>query len=266
MRTKCTWKRWAPGLGMLLGLLGLWTPATARAGSPAELGQGIEAYENFEYAEALELLQAASRQPDLSRPDQVRILLYLGLVQFTMGERGLAEQAFEAALRMDRKLQLPADTSPKIAEAFEAVRARLPLEPKAKPEVGPKPGPTGPDDKPRPGPVAAAPAPEPAGRVWTWVLAGLGGAALAAGGTCGYLASASQQEFKDATWAADAMEAKAEAEDRALAANVLYGLGGAALVTALVLFFVELDDPPADGEGAPAPGLVPAPGGAALRW
>jgi tetratricopeptide (TPR) repeat protein len=262
MQTKSRARRWTLGLGLLLGLLGLGASVPAWADSPAELRQGIEAYENFEYAEALQLLQAASQKPELSRPDQLRILLYLGLVQFTLGERDAAEKAFEAALRMDRKLQLPVDTSPKIVESFEAVRAKLPSEPKAKP--GPK---AKPEPNVRPGPVAEAPAPEPPGRLWTWVMAGVGGAALVAGGTCGYLASESQQEFKDATWASDAMDAKAEAEDRALAANVLYGLGGAALVTALVLFFVEVDDgPTADHEGSPAPSLVPAPGGAALRW
>ncbi len=251
------------GLGVLLVVGACLAPRPCRAESPPELRQGVEAYENFEYPEALRLLQAAAGRPGLSHPDQVRILLYLGLVHFTLGDRAPAEEAFEAALRLERELQLPADTSPKIAEVFEALRARLPPAPKPAPEVKPQPEV---EPAPKPGPAAGASAPGPRNRVWTWVMAGLGGAALAAGGACGYLASASQQEFEDATWASDAMDARAAAQDRALAANLLYGLGGAALVTALVLFFVEVDDAPEADPDGPTPSLAPAPGGAALLW
>jgi tetratricopeptide (TPR) repeat protein len=241
---------------LLLALL----PGAARAQGTAELRQGIEAYENFEYPEAQKLLEQAAGRTDLPRADQARARLYLGLVAFTLGDRVRAEAAFKAALEIDRELQLPADTSPKIAEVFEALRAKLPRQVvRPEPDPGPGPGVGG----------EAPPPPGPRERVWTWVLAGLGGAALAAGGTCGYLAYASEQDSQKAVWASDAASHHDKAETRALAANVLYGLGGAALVGALILFFVEV---PGDGPDSAAEEveiglrLEPALGGAVLRW
>ena len=70
-------------------------------------------------------------------------------------------------------------------------------------------------------------------------MAGIGAAALAGGGVFGGLAVKARDEFDDAQWASDALEKKDIVEQRSLVANILFGVGGAAMISALVLFFTE---------------------------
>jgi hypothetical protein len=63
--------------------------------------------------------------------------------------------------------------------------------------------------------------------------------ALIGGGTFGYLASQAKSDFDKEPWADKANSLKTTAESRALTANILFGIGGAALAGAIVLFFVE---------------------------
>lgn len=132
-----------------------------------------------------------------------------------------------------------------------------PPPPKPAPEVVAGEGPPDengakPETKPTPGANAItgqAPPPGPAfwDNPWTWTAAGVGVAALAAATGLGVL---SQQREDDARRLAitDHPAAKQKlvlAEDYALGANVLFGLGAAGLATAVVLIVLDVtDDPP----------------------
>ncbi len=93
------------------------------------------------------------------------------------------------------------------------------------------------------------------------VVAGVGVAALAVGGVFGGLSMGSQSEFEAAspTLTTDAeADALIDIHDRAarqaIIADVLFGVGGAALITAAVLWLVLGGD---DGEAEPAVAVAP---------
>jgi tetratricopeptide (TPR) repeat protein len=235
----------------VVALLWLFWPCAARAANP-NLQKGIAAYEAFEFQEALKLLERVVATEGIGAEDKARAHLYLGLTRFTLGDRAGAEREFAEAVRAHYDCAPPPDTAPKIVAVFEAVKKTIPP-PKKKDDtvtIGPGPGPgTGPGPPPGPGPrpppPAPPPPPPPRGRLWTWIAAGAGGAALIAGGTFGYLASQSKADFDKEIWADKAQSLKESAESRALTANILFGVGGGLLATALVLFFVEGDAAPA---------------------
>ena len=212
----------------------------ALAGNP-KLAESISAYENFEYEDALRGLTQALRHKGSTQEELARIHLYTGLVQFTLGNQAAAEKAFTQALKLRYDIELPPDTSPKISTAFAAVKKTVPGPKKPEPPpTDPKPDPLAqkPDPKPKP-PIVPPPPPAPGGRLWTWVAAGVGGAALVGAGVFGGLALSAKADFDDEQWAGQAAELRDSVETNALAANILFGLGGAALTAALVLFFVE---------------------------
>ncbi len=222
-------------LGACLGLALAAAPVRAE---PASFDDAVAAYESFEYQRALDLLQRIERRGDLPAAQQARVYLYIGLVHFTLGDRQQAERDFARAIEVDPGIAAPEDTSPKIVEVLERVRQRVaPPEPPAD-----RPPQQPPAERPaldRP-PPDAAPAPA-RGRVWTWVTAGVGAAALAGAGVLGGLALQKKSAFEDEVWADRAADLRAQAEDYGLGANVMFGVGGALLVTAVVLYFVEDD-------------------------
>lgn len=104
-------------------------------------------------------------------------------------------------------------------------------------------------------------------RVWTWVALGVGGAALAAGGAIGGVvmskASDLEDDCPDKQCDTEAWKEVGKAENLAMTSNILFGVGAAAVVAGVVLFFVE---PGGDDEEDPAVSLAPTigPQGAGL--
>lgn len=234
--------------GLLAGLFGVALVLLLAPGARAEnphLSKAIQAYENFEYDTALQLLKQAVAYPGSSKQERAKVHVYLGLVRYTLGDRPKAEQEFSNALRLHYKVTLPPDTSPKIVDCFDEVKASVPAPEPVKPPGGAGGGTGGGTGIVSPPPP---PPPTPSGRVWTWVAAGVGAAALIGGGTFGYLASEAKSDFDNEPWADKAAELKDTIESRSLTANILFGVGGAAMVAAVVLFFTEpgAGNPPED--------------------
>lgn len=90
----------------------------------------------------------------------------------------------------------------------------------------------------------AAPAGEaspPRRRLWTWITAGAALATAVAGVSLGASAMGDMDDYEQLT-ASDQQqldELEAAMENKALAANVMYGVAGALAVTSIVLFFLE---------------------------
>ncbi len=225
------------GFLLVVTVVLLAAPGAARAKNPY-LQQAIQSYENFEYEEALRTLQQALEAPGSSKEELAKVYLYMGLVRFTLGDAAQAEKDFKKALQLNYKVKPPADTSPKIVSEFQRVKKTVPPPEVKDPGGGGKP--PGGD-----GIVIVKPLPPPARkRVWTWVVLGVGAGALVGGGVFGYLASSAKAEFDKEPWADDANELKNTAESRALIANILFGVGGAGMAAALILFFTEGSDQP----------------------
>lgn len=242
-----------------LVLICLAWPQRSRAADPS-LSEAVSAYENFEYEQALSLLEAILAKPGLAPSDRAKAHLYTGLTHFTLGDRAKAEREFKQALEADYQVVCPADTSPKILSAFDAVKKTVPP-----PEGVDRPpiDKGGPGPSPDPPPAITRPSPT-RGRVWTWVAVGVGAAALAGGGLSAGLAAQAKGDFDDEPWAAKAADLKDTVETRALAANVLFGVGGAALLTGVILFFVE-DTGPEAPETSAAWRILPGPLGVSAR-
>lgn len=108
----------------------------------------------------------------------------------------------------------------------------------------------------------ATPAVEPGRPVLPYVVGGVGVAALLGGVIAGALAEESEAAYAGARLrtARDvdaALDHRTAADDRALAANILFGVGGALAVTGAILYFAL----PAEEIGVT---ISPAPGGAGL--
>jgi len=88
------------------------------------------------------------------------------------------------------------------------------------------------------------PGPDPGGgRVWTWVALGLGVAAVAGGGVTGGLSMKREGDLMERCpnkACAESERGEADTIRRMnLTADILYGVGAVAIVTGIVLFFVE---------------------------
>ncbi len=247
--------RWSSVLAGL-ALVCLAGPRRSQAAEP-DLSEAISAYENFEYEQALSMLTALAAKPGLEPSVRAKVHLYTGLTHFTLGDRERAEQEFKRALEADHRVVPPADTSPKILAAFDAVKKTV------RPPADTRPPPGGAPPRTVPPPRITRPAPAE-DRVWTWVAVGVGAAALAGGGLSAGLAAQAKGDFDDEPWASKAADLKQTVETRALAANVLFGVGGAALLTGVILFFVE--DTGADAPDASASWqILPGPLGVSAR-
>ncbi len=221
---------------LLLVLLG--APGEAQAKNPY-IKQAIQSYENFEYEEALRILSQAVKVPDSTKEELANVHLYMGLVRFTLGDPVQAEKDFKRAVELSYKIKPPPDTSPKIVSEFQRVKKTIPPPEVQDPGGGVIPPGGG-------GIVIVKPMPvPPRKRVWTWVVLGVGAGALVGGGVFGYLASSAKADFDQQDWADKANDLKNTAESRALLANILFGVGGAGMAAALILFFTEGADQPA---------------------
>lgn len=80
-----------------------------------------------------------------------------------------------------------------------------------------------------------APAPHRTGRrAWPWITIAGGAAIVAGGGLMGYLARGNSDRAEDAPSGVAAQDFHDRARGQALTANILYGVGGAAIVTGVV--------------------------------
>lgn len=79
-------------------------------------------------------------------------------------------------------------------------------------------------------------------RVGGWVAAGVGVAAIGTGVYFGIAAQGSADDFANSTGLADKKSLRSDGEREALMADVLYGVGGVAVITGVVLLLMAPDD------------------------
>ncbi len=221
----------------------------AVAAENQDLQRGIEFFDDFEYQQALGHLQKVRNQPGVSEPDQAKALLYMALSHFTLRDKESARSEFNRALDLKPDLRLPADVSPKIFQFFDEIKESR----KAPPD--PRPAPFAPSH----GVMSPSPA---RSRPFTWISAGLGGAALIGAGAFSFLAAQSKSDFDAEPWADRAEDLRTTTESRSLTANILFATGGAALLTAVILYFTEGKT---DLE-SPTTSLSITPSGLDARW
>jgi hypothetical protein len=254
-------------LVLLLGSAAAPSPALARRKAQHRaLHQGIEAVRRLEDKKALVLLGRALHEGGNRRADLAQIHLYMGIARANLFETQRAKDEFAAALTYEAAVKLPPLTAPKIRDLFEEVRRGRAagrgaspaapfsdgraVAPNADDEtVAPRPAPVEPSaatpalvPRPAPAPTDAPPSsPTRSALAWpVWLCLGIGVAAGATGIGLGVSARSENEKSQDLTLTSSAADAHASsASSQALGANILFGVAGAAVLTAAVLFIVK---------------------------
>jgi tetratricopeptide (TPR) repeat protein len=143
-------------------------------------------------------------------------------------------------------------------------------------ETTDKPPENKPEDKPEDKPVTETPPPEPvvdqdalrkrkAMRGAGFGLIGVGAAAMIGAGVAGGLAQGDHNKAGEVTDPADGVPLLESSQTKSLAANVLFGVGGAFLLTGIILVAVGFSKPKPSSRVALAPSFGPRGGGVAFR-
>lgn len=245
--------------GMVVGAL-LCHAAPGWAEMAPQFDKGVELLKQLEYVRAIELFEKALESPANTAAQRARIHVQIGIARSGLTEYDAAKAAFKRALTEDRSVELPANTSPKIRALFEKVRFEMPAQ---KPVVPKLPTST---DKPSPldaredgdvdveekkdtGDVDSA----RSGTNWpAWITLGVGAAAGVAGLAMGLMNRSEKDKAEDqALFYNEAKDHADKAASYGTAANVLFGVAGAAALTSAVLFYLghrkkAANDSPAD--------------------
>lgn len=221
--------------------------AAAQKANPY-LAQARVFYQGGEFKKCLDRVKQAEKW-DSSTQELAEVSLYAGLCRFNSKQQKQAEVDFLRALQTDPSLELPAATSPKIVEAWNRVRAKVPrpAPPVAPPLTTPEPErdstppvvvtPTPTAD---PAVVTLEPAPPAKGPpVAAFVMGGVAVAAVAVGVSFGLLANSNNSAAVMAPFQSDAVALRGTAQTWALVANLSYVTAGAAALTGLLLFFLQ---------------------------
>ncbi len=233
-------------LGLVLALAGALPTGAAAQDAPAAVDvealarRASELYKAEQYTEAVSVyLQAWQAAPAAA-------LLYnvAHIYDRKLGER-------ELAIDFYRKYITSPDADPTaVARATE--RIQVLKQQQAEAAAAPKPAPVVTAPPPDPPPVVTQPAEPPSGRrrAVGWILAGTGTALLAGGGVLGYVARTDADAFADSTDLDEKRSHRDSGQSKALAADVMMGVGLAAGITGAVLLLI--------GDDAPAPVTVGA--------
>ena len=170
------------------------------------------------------------------------IELVPGKYFLTLTKKGFRPVEKDFAMSGDTSLEL--DFALNEVKFVEAIPAPAPA---PVPAPAPAPAPKPPDQIVQRPPETAVAAKEMkgegGGRVWTWIMGGVGVAAIGGGVTFGVLAKGAESDLHSADnktrTQQDAQSLAEAAQNDALLANIMFGVGGAMVVGSVVLFFVE---------------------------
>lgn len=207
-----------------------------------QLQRGIALLENLEEQKALEAFEEALKSPGNSTEVQTQIHLYRGIALFNLLETDAAKTAFWQALSIDKNVTLPDNVSPKIKDLFESLRTRIP-EQQTK-----QPAPV--DETKQPGDTdlldaqnkVTTPTPQTTPKRtginwWAWSTAGFAAACLGTGLGLGIASKIDLDNAEDPTLTTEQSQPLYDAGNtKAIAADILFGIGGAAAITSAVLF------------------------------
>ncbi len=223
-----------------------------------------------DYKQCLKRIEQAQKW-DSSREEQVDIAVYSGLCNYALLKTKEAETEFKLALSIDPAAKLPPYTSPKVVGFFEALRpkATAKVEPakvepaKVEPaKVEPAKVEPAKVEPARVEPAKVEPAkvepakvepakvesaktqPEPRRRtpLLPFVIGGVSLAALAAGIAFGVQASSLHSRADAERVQVNAFSLQQSATTFSIAANAGYAIAGAALITAVIVFFMARAD------------------------
>jgi tetratricopeptide (TPR) repeat protein len=234
----------------LFAVLAVAAPARAEEGKP-DLGAAKRHFKAGQ--EFLQMDRFADAIVEFKKAYEItKDGLVMGQVAEAYAKAGDYETALESLKVYRAALEAgergPADDLKKEYEkAVKEGRSKKLVLPTEKPKVEPKPDETTP-------PVKPEEKPKRKGRLWTWIMAGTAGAVALSALVIGLNAQSKFDELSDTCKPRCADSEVDSVRSRAIAADVLWGVAGAALITAGVLFFVEGRSSVAGEQKAPGEG------------
>ncbi|MCA9669654.1 MAG: hypothetical protein KC503_28860 [Myxococcales bacterium] len=251
------------------------TPALAVESDNPMLQRGVRLIQRMEETAGLRVLMRALRWPQNTDRDRALIHLYRGIAYGNMLHEQGARRSFRQALRFDASVRVPGSVSPKIRAIFDAVLAAL-----RRARV---------EGRRRAAAAAAAAAPrdrtsetddgaddrgrdvsrQRSGIYWPgWITGGVAVAALATAIGLGVASRADQSAADDPNLPFSRAKTLVDhAESKALGANVMFGVAGAAAVMSAVLFVLHYRSKPervARRRRQKSAAVVPLAGGGAI--
>ncbi len=223
---------------LLVALSG--NPSSAAAARPsvqAALQDAIRRFESFDdKGAAAELRALLRRSPPAAVAAKAHI--YLGLIALNATDLENAKAEFEKAVRTDVLLDLPPGLSPKAQILFAEARRGLASGTFGAPPGGLKVSPQA--QQTEPGAFASTTSEQASpSRLPAYLVGGSGVLVLAAGGLFAFLQQQVKSSVISDTTGADALRDGQPYAQDGIAADVLFGVGGAALVTAIILYATE---------------------------
>ncbi len=106
-------------------------PYRAQANGQRDLDAGIAFYDSLDLERARTYLVAATEATDLSPSALASAFLYIGMLEYELGQKAQAEVAWASAFALAPNTAAPEGTSPKTISAMHAVRIRKGDVPKA---------------------------------------------------------------------------------------------------------------------------------------
>ncbi len=217
---------------LLLALALCAAPASAASANPY-LSQAKVFYRHYRFEKCLERLEVARERYANAAQDEVELELYAGLCRLGLGHQLDARVHFGRALKLDRQARLPAGVSPRVNELFERLREK-PLE-----ELEPKV--EAPPNEPNPPAAPGLFDKVDLSRHHLLPPLSLGGGALLAtvvASVFGAEARSLEGQANRAIFESDIYRLGNSARTNATAANVCFAVAGAALVAAVVSWFL----------------------------
>jgi tetratricopeptide (TPR) repeat protein len=203
----------------------------------AHLERGIKLLNDMEDARSLEAFEAALKEAGGSTPEQAKIHAYMGIAYFNLLKKEQARASFNSALKLDPTIGLPGSISPKIQEFFDKVKAEVVAAREAARQAELE---RERREAARRRRAAKLKKKESRSglRISAWATMGAAVAAAGGGTAFALLAKSERDKAEDLSIPyRAALEHNDRAKSRALAANILFGVAGAAAVTSAVLFY-----------------------------
>jgi tetratricopeptide (TPR) repeat protein len=257
-------------LGLLIVLV-LSGPTSVEARKNPHLLRGVRLLDRAEDEKALKAFNRALKWRHNRRRELARIHVYLGITHLNLTDEESARSHFRKGLKLNPKIALPEDVSPKIRQLMAQIREEL----AEKPEPGtpqPMPPVTAPPRTTPPPAVTPVVTRRKTASAWSywpaWTALSVSVAAGGAGLALGLMARSRADEANDLKLPeADAKDKHDSAGTLALTANILFAAAGGAAILSGVLFYL--------GSGRPADSataeVIPLRGGAlvqlrGVRW
>jgi hypothetical protein len=226
----------------------------------------MKLYADLEYESALDNLKKAREKGGLTDEEDIQSGLYMGLIQFELGNVPDAESAFKAALALKCELSLPKAVSPKVVTLFEKSRkdiwkgAACPVAKTAEPTPADAPknptvvvtklpeGPVVPlETRPQVKAQASSGSGSTLGLAVGIPLIAIGAGILGGGAYFGLQSNDYVTKMNAATtWQSEVEGYHQKASDSATSANILFGVGAAVVVAGAVTMIAILASAPGE--------------------